>query len=76
MCKMCENHDDLFEAPLFHPTVHLGFSGELKMWVYVDAYNQQMVMHVLNPGTNNMSVYSRVCNFCLVCGRDFSKTVE
>lgn len=47
---ICENHDDLFEAPLFHPTVHLGFGGELMLWVYVDAYNKQMVLHVLNPG--------------------------
>ena len=46
---ICENHDDLFEAPLFHPTVHLGFGGELMLWVYVDAYNKQMVLHVLNP---------------------------
>lgn len=40
MCKVCEDHDDLFESPLFHPTLHMGFGGDVKIWVYVDAYNK------------------------------------
>jgi non-homologous end joining protein Ku len=76
MCKVCEDHDDLFESPLFHPTLHLGFGGDVKIWVYVDAYNQQMSLHMLNQDTGNIIEYHRVCNFCPVCGRDLSKAEE
>ena len=76
MCKICEDHEDPFESPLFHPTLHLGFGGEVKIWVNVDAYNQQMCLHMLNQDTDNIIEYHRVCNFCLVCGRDLSKAEE
>ena len=54
----------------------MGFGGDVKIWVYVDAYNKQMCLHMLNQDTANIIEYHRICNFCPVCGRDLSKAEE
>lgn len=69
MCKFCENPDNL----LFYPTIPLGFGGELKSHVYIDAYNKQLCMQIINDSNGNIIDYNRICNFCPVCGKDFSK---
>lgn len=77
MCKICEiRDDDVCGVPLFHPTLHLGFVGNIKIWAYVDAYNQQMYLQAINENGSNIIEYQRVCNYCPVCGRDLSKTAE
>lgn len=73
MCKFCKDNDDYYEGSFLKPTVHLGFGGDMKMWVFIEPDNKQLAVHILNEGTANQLEYYRGINFCPMCGRDLYK---
>ena len=76
MCKFCEDHDDIFDSPLFHHITNLGPDGDTQIWVYLDAENMQLCMHLFNESSNKMTDISRGCRFCPICGKDLFKLAE
>ncbi|WP_026516815.1 hypothetical protein [Butyrivibrio sp. MC2021] len=76
MCDFCEEHDDLFEKPLFYEKFNLGIGGDVNIWIYIDAAKKQICMHLLNDSNGNTYEYHRGCRFCPVCGKDFFEVKE
>ena len=69
MCRFCEQQENPMDNPLFEPTIHLGFAGDIDINVYLDAYNQQLGMSIIKKNDGNITAYFRGCNYCPVCGR-------
>ena len=69
MCRFTNNRKNLCIFRFFEPTIHLVFSGDIDIYVYLDAYNQQLGMSIINENDGNTTAYFRGCKQCPVCGR-------
>ncbi len=76
MCKMCEDIKENVEYRFFKPTIHMGFSGNVDISVYMDPYNKQLAMTISSDTSDNMLEYYCPINFCPMCGRELTGTIN